>query len=38
MGWKELNAGICRIMQDYCGQYRSEEALQLGLRLLAEVR
>ncbi len=38
MGWKELNAGICRIMQDYCGQFRSEETLLRGLRLLAEVR
>ena len=38
MGWKELNAGICRIMQDYCGGYQSEETLQEGLRLLREVR
>ena len=20
IGWKELQAGICRIMQDYCGE------------------
>ena len=38
IGWKELNAGICRVMQDCCGQFRSEGALQTGLRLLAEVR
>jgi succinate dehydrogenase/fumarate reductase flavoprotein subunit len=38
MGWKELNAGICRIMQDYCGQYKSEETLQVGLQLLGDVR
>ena len=38
IGWKELNAGICRIMQDYCGQYRNEEALKVGLRLLSELR
>ena len=38
MGWKELNTGIARIMQDYCGQYRSEETLKLGLRLLKELR
>jgi succinate dehydrogenase/fumarate reductase flavoprotein subunit len=38
IGWKELNAGICKIMQDYCGQYRSKETLQEGLRLLQELR
>jgi succinate dehydrogenase/fumarate reductase flavoprotein subunit len=37
IGWKELNAGICRIMQDYCGQYKTEETLQVGLRLLQEL-
>jgi succinate dehydrogenase/fumarate reductase flavoprotein subunit len=38
MGWKELNAGICRIMQDTCGQYKSEKTMQEGLRLLQELR
>lgn len=38
IGWKELNAGICRIMQDYCGQCKTEETLQVGLRLLQELR
>lgn len=38
IGWKEMNAGICRIMQDYCGQFRNEEALKVGLRLLNSVR
>jgi succinate dehydrogenase/fumarate reductase flavoprotein subunit len=38
IGWKELNAGICRIMQDYCGQYRNEETLKAGLRILRELR
>lgn len=38
IGWKELNAGICRIMQDHCGEYRSEETLKEGLRLLKELR
>ena len=37
-GWKDLNAGICRIMQDHCGQFRSDEALRLGLRRLGELR
>jgi len=38
IGWKELHAGISRIMQDYCGQYKSEETLKVGLRLLKELR
>jgi succinate dehydrogenase/fumarate reductase flavoprotein subunit len=38
IGWKELNAGICRIMQDHCGQYRSHETLVNGLRLMKELR
>jgi succinate dehydrogenase/fumarate reductase flavoprotein subunit len=37
ISWKELNAGICRIMQDYCGQYRSEDTLKMGIRLLSEL-
>ncbi len=31
VGWKELHAGVCRIMQDYCGEYKSEELLKMGL-------
>ena len=38
IGWKEVNIAICKIMQDYCGEYRSEETLKMGLRLLGEVR
>jgi len=38
IGWKELNAGICRVMQDHCGQTRSEGALRAGLALLAGLR
>jgi succinate dehydrogenase/fumarate reductase flavoprotein subunit len=38
IGWKELNAGICRIMQDYCGQYKTKKTLETGLRLLQELR
>jgi succinate dehydrogenase/fumarate reductase flavoprotein subunit len=36
--WKELNAGIGRIMQDYCGEYKSEESLKIGLTRLDEAR
>ena len=32
MDWKELNAGVCKVMQDYCGELKSEELLKLGLK------
>ena len=38
MGWKELNAGICKVMQDYCGRYRSQATLERGLSLLRGLR
>ena len=38
IGWKELNAGICRVMQDYCGEYKSEHSLRTGLRAFEELR
>ncbi|MBW2030775.1 MAG: FAD-dependent oxidoreductase [Deltaproteobacteria bacterium] len=38
IGWKELQAGICRIMQDYCGEYKSEEVLKTGLWWLNSIR
>jgi succinate dehydrogenase/fumarate reductase flavoprotein subunit len=38
VGWKELQAGLCRVMQDYCGEYRSEKTLRLGLDWLDGIR
>ncbi len=38
VGWKELQAGLCRIMQDYCGEYKSEESLKTGLTWLNSIR
>jgi succinate dehydrogenase/fumarate reductase flavoprotein subunit len=38
MGWKELKAGLTRIMQDYCGEYKNEEALRMGLKWLATMK
>jgi len=38
IGWKELQAGICRIMQDYCGEHKGEETLKMGLRWLNSIR
>jgi succinate dehydrogenase/fumarate reductase flavoprotein subunit len=37
-GWKEINAAIARIMRDYCGKYKNETTLKLGLRLLNELK
>jgi hypothetical protein len=37
-GWKELNAGICRVMQDYCGEPKSGELLKVGLTWLRELK
>jgi succinate dehydrogenase/fumarate reductase flavoprotein subunit len=37
-GWKEINAAIARIMRDYCGSHKTELTLNLGLRLLNELR
>jgi hypothetical protein len=37
IGWKELKAGVCRIMQDYCGEYKSDKVLKLGLWYLESI-
>ena len=37
MDWKELNAGVCRVMQDYCGELKSEEILKIGLKWFDEM-
>ena len=38
MGWKELKAGLAKIMQDYCGESKNEEALQMGLSWLESMK
>ena len=35
--WKELNAGVCKVMQDYCGEVKSEKLLKLGLKWFEEI-
>jgi succinate dehydrogenase/fumarate reductase flavoprotein subunit len=35
--WKELNAGVCKIMQDYCGELKNEELLNIGLKWFSEL-
>jgi succinate dehydrogenase/fumarate reductase flavoprotein subunit len=37
MDWKELNAGICKILQDYCGELKNEELISIGLKWLDEL-
>jgi len=37
-GWKEVQLGLCRIMQDYCGDYRSKEVMEMGLWWLNSIR
>lgn len=36
--WKELNAAICRVMQNYCGAYKNEELLKIGLIWLEDLK
>jgi succinate dehydrogenase/fumarate reductase flavoprotein subunit len=38
IGWKELRAGVARIMQDYVGEFKNEETLNMGLRWLSSIR
>lgn len=38
IGWKELQAGVCRIMQDYCGPVKSGPILERGLEWLESIR
>jgi succinate dehydrogenase/fumarate reductase flavoprotein subunit len=37
LDWKELNAGACRVMQDYCGDLKSEDLLKIGLKWFSEM-
>jgi succinate dehydrogenase/fumarate reductase flavoprotein subunit len=36
--WKELRSGLCRVMQDYCGEFKSEEILRRGLQWIRSIR
>lgn len=35
-GWKELNMGISKMMQNYCGDPKREELLDIGIKRLEE--
>lgn len=36
IGWKELNMGIVKTMQNYCGEVKCDELLNIGLTRLKE--
>jgi len=36
IGWKELNMGISKTMQNYCGDAKSDDLLNTGLKLLKD--
>ena len=36
IGWKELNMGISKTMQNYCGEVKRDELLAIGLKRLQE--
>lgn len=38
LDWKELRAGLCRVMQNYCGDIKNEELLRIGLTWLKDIR
>jgi succinate dehydrogenase/fumarate reductase flavoprotein subunit len=35
--WKELNAGLARVMQNYCGNYKNDELLNIGLKWTSDI-
>jgi len=35
--WKELHAGIARVMQYYCSEYKTETLLNIGLKSLRKI-
>lgn len=37
IGWKELNYAIARLMQDYCGEYKTEVTLDMGIRRMKDL-
>jgi len=36
--WKELNHGINKVMQVYCGEPKNEELLKIGLKLIDDLK
>lgn len=38
INWKELETGIGKVLQDYCGDLKSEELMKIGLIALDEIK
>ncbi|NLO34139.1 MAG: FAD-binding protein [Candidatus Hydrogenedentes bacterium] len=38
IGWKELNYAIARVFQDYCGEFKTEDILNLGIKRMRDLR
>jgi succinate dehydrogenase/fumarate reductase flavoprotein subunit len=36
--WKDINAAACRVMQNYCGEFKNEELLKIALIWLEDIR
>ena len=37
IGWKEFNYAVARIYQDYCGTYKTEYTLDMGIRRMRDL-
>ena len=37
VGWKEFNYAVARIMQDYCGEYKTDYTLEMGIRRMSDL-
>ncbi len=37
MDWRELRAGLCRVMQNYCGDIKNDGLLDIGLIWLDDI-
>ena len=37
IGWKEFNYAVARIVQDYCGEYRTIHTLDMGIRRMRDL-
>ena len=37
IGWKEFNYAVARIVQDYCGEYKTQHTLDIGIRRMRDM-
>lgn len=38
VGWRELNFALSRVFQDYCGNHKTEDLLNLGIKRMDDLR